>query len=119
MSGVSSAFSDLRRDKCGERHGRLVSAEKILSLAPVVAAMNLLRSSGLAVTVLLFWARSRRGRGKSPYLSLCFRADAPERVRMIDMRPLHSILRSAPSRIARRLAEIVAIAAASLPAAGV
>jgi hypothetical protein len=37
---------------------------------------------------------------------------------MIDMRPLHSILRSTRSHIARRLAEIVAIAAASLPTAG-
>jgi hypothetical protein len=34
------------------------------------------------------------------------------------MRPLHAKLRSARFRIARRLAEIVAIAAASLPAAG-
>jgi hypothetical protein len=34
------------------------------------------------------------------------------------MRQLKSLLRSTPSRIARRLAEIVAIAAASLPAAG-
>jgi len=35
-----------------------------------------------------------------------------------DVRQLKSLLRSTPSRIARRLAEIVAIAAASLPAAG-
>jgi hypothetical protein len=35
-----------------------------------------------------------------------------------DMRQLKSLLRSAPSRIGRRLAQIVAIAAASLPAAG-
>jgi hypothetical protein len=34
------------------------------------------------------------------------------------MRQLHSLLRSAPSRIGRRLAEIVAIAAASLPLSG-
>jgi hypothetical protein len=37
---------------------------------------------------------------------------------MIDMRPLNSLFRFTRSRIARRLAEIVAIAAASLPAAG-
>jgi hypothetical protein len=36
-----------------------------------------------------------------------------------DMRQVHSFLRSASSRIGRRLAQIVAIAAASLPAAGV
>jgi hypothetical protein len=34
------------------------------------------------------------------------------------MRQLHSLLSSAPARIGRRLAEIVAIAAESLPAAG-
>jgi hypothetical protein len=34
------------------------------------------------------------------------------------MRQFASLLRSGPSRIARRLAHIVAIAAASLPAAG-
>jgi hypothetical protein len=38
---------------------------------------------------------------------------------MIDMRHLRSLLRSTRSRIGRQLAEIVAIAAASLPAAGV
>jgi hypothetical protein len=35
-----------------------------------------------------------------------------------DMRQLGSLLRSTRSRIGRRLAQIVAIAAASLPAAG-
>jgi hypothetical protein len=35
-----------------------------------------------------------------------------------DMRRISSLLRSAPSRIGRRLALIIAIAAASLPAAG-
>jgi hypothetical protein len=34
------------------------------------------------------------------------------------MRQVQSFLRNAPSRIGRRLAQIVAIAAASLPAAG-
>ena len=38
---------------------------------------------------------------------------------MIDMRRLNSLLRSTRWRIGCRLAEIVAIAAASLPAAGV
>jgi hypothetical protein len=37
---------------------------------------------------------------------------------ILDMRRLSSLLRAAPSRIGRRLALIVAIAAASLPAAG-
>jgi hypothetical protein len=35
-----------------------------------------------------------------------------------DMRQLRSLLRAAPGRIGRRLARIIAIAAASLPAAG-
>jgi hypothetical protein len=34
------------------------------------------------------------------------------------MRQVHSLLRGASSRIGRRIAQIVAIAAASLPAAG-
>jgi hypothetical protein len=37
---------------------------------------------------------------------------------LCDMRNFSSLLRSAPSRIGRRIALIVAIAAASLPAAG-
>jgi hypothetical protein len=42
----------------------------------------------------------------------------PARKEIGDMRQLRSMLRSAPARIGRRFAEIVAIAAASLPAAG-
>jgi hypothetical protein len=34
------------------------------------------------------------------------------------MRRIHSLLRAAPSRIGRRIADILAIAAASLPVAG-
>jgi hypothetical protein len=41
------------------------------------------------------------------------------RGRTCDMRQLRSLLGSTPSRIRRRLAQIVAIAAASLSAAGV
>jgi hypothetical protein len=41
-----------------------------------------------------------------------------QRGRNCNMQRLNSLLRSAPSRIGRRFAEIVAIAAASLPAAG-
>jgi len=36
----------------------------------------------------------------------------------LEMQQVRSFLRAAPSRIGRRLAQIVAIAAASLPAAG-
>jgi hypothetical protein len=38
---------------------------------------------------------------------------------IFEMRQLRSLLRAAPSRIGRRLSQIVAIAAASLAAAGV
>jgi hypothetical protein len=41
---------------------------------------------------------------------------APEEIET--MRHLRSLLRSAPAKVRRRLAEVVAIAAASLPAAG-
>jgi hypothetical protein len=41
------------------------------------------------------------------------------RGRNFEMRQLRSLLRAAPSRIGRRLSQIVAIAAASLAAAGV
>jgi hypothetical protein len=40
------------------------------------------------------------------------------RKEFFEMRQISSMLRSAPARIGRRFAEIVAIAAASLPAAG-
>jgi hypothetical protein len=43
---------------------------------------------------------------------------APAQKEDLAMRRIHSLLRATPSRIRRRLAEIVAIAAASLPAAG-
>jgi hypothetical protein len=43
----------------------------------------------------------------------------PEAAGIIDMRPLNSLLRSTRARIGRRLSQIFAIAAASLPAAGV
>jgi hypothetical protein len=42
----------------------------------------------------------------------------PAREEIFEMRQLRSLLRAAPSRIGRRIALIVAIAAASLPAAG-
>jgi hypothetical protein len=54
----------------------------------------------------------------------CFQAQLwpnalAEAAGMIDMRHFNSLLRSTRARIGRRLAQIVAIAAASLPAAGV
>jgi hypothetical protein len=43
---------------------------------------------------------------------------ADRREEICDMQQLRSLLRATPSRLGRRLALIVAIAAASLPAAG-
>jgi hypothetical protein len=59
-------------------------------------------------------------RGPNPYLDSehWFGADISAAAGMIDMRPLNALLRTTRSRIGRRLAEIVAIAAASLPAVG-
>jgi len=71
--------------------------------------------------VAIFAALSTRVGGGAMFLACalsrneCFR---PAQQGIDDMRRISSLLRSAPSRIGRRLALIVAIAAASLPAAG-
>jgi len=72
------------------------------------------------MAALLFSPRPRQGFGAGPFF---FQALSRTMVRLarkeLDMRQLGSLLRSAPSRIGRRLKLIVAIAAASLPSAGV
>jgi hypothetical protein len=74
---------------------------------------------------LLFSLRPRHATEAGPFFrfALCFswlscRLLQPAQNGPCDMRKFGSLLRSAPSRIGRRLALIVAIAAASLPAAG-
>jgi hypothetical protein len=71
---------------------------------------------------LLFAPRSRHAPGAGPssdpalfFAKRLFRLAHKE---LGDMRQVNSFLRSASSRIGRRFAEIVAIAAASLPAVG-
>jgi hypothetical protein len=54
----------------------------------------------------------------SAYATVSKRLFLVARKEIGDMRQIGSMLRAAPGRIGRRLAEIVAIAAASLPAAG-
>jgi hypothetical protein len=70
--------------------------------------------------VAIFAVPSTRPRGGANFPSCAFhRGDNPAGAEGIyEMRQVGSLLRSAPSRIRRRLALIVAIAAASLPAAG-
>jgi hypothetical protein len=78
-------------------------------------------SQGLADRpVAIFAVPSTCLRGETIFRStLCSANPVLPRAQGIgDMRHLRSMLRSAPSRIGRRLALIVAIAAASLPAAG-
>jgi hypothetical protein len=72
------------------------------------------------VLIAIFATVSTRRGAKAIF----FRASGPYG-RLLDwrkrnglMQRVNSLLRSAPSRIGRRLAEIVAIAAASLPSAG-
>jgi hypothetical protein len=99
-------------------------AEKISSIACLITTINLLPCPDRTVEALLFLPRPRQLWEGSPVISLehlffrneRFRAPAPG---IRDMRQFSSLLRSTRTRIGRRLAEIVAIAAASLPAAGV
>jgi hypothetical protein len=69
-----------------------------------------------AEPLLLFPRSSRQGRPPSPVLRR-----KPARFfvrRAIDMQRVNSLLRATSSRIRRRLAQIVEIAAASLPSVG-
>jgi hypothetical protein len=71
---------------------------------------------------LLFSLVSRHAGRAGPFLHLrlCWPSDrfGWRDWKFAKMRQLRKLLRAAPSRIGRRLAQIVAIAAASLPAAG-
>jgi hypothetical protein len=83
--------------------------------------MNLLPSPPQAVVILLFLRRSRLPGGGNPYLhlELGFPANGwGEGGENEVMAHLNALLRSVRSRIGSRLAQIVAIAAASLPTAG-
>jgi hypothetical protein len=70
--------------------------------------------------IAIFAAGSTRARGMPiPWFQVQLWPNAlAEAAGIIDMRHFNSLLRSTRARIGRRLAQIIAIAAASLPAAG-
>jgi len=82
--------------------------------------MNLLRIPDRTMRALLFSPASRHVGPAAPSFHHALLAEPLSRRRegTGDMRKLGSLLRATPSRLRRRLAQIVAIAAASLPAAG-
>jgi hypothetical protein len=98
--------------------------EKISAVAGLVAATKPLPRAGPAVAVLLFSPRPRQFPMTEPHLHpalvVFFRETtvSPGAGEICVMQRMRKLLRSAPSRIGRRLAQIVAIAAASLPEAG-
>jgi hypothetical protein len=96
-------------------------AEKISIVADRIAAINLLPDQDRATDALLFSPRSRHAAraGRCFIQRFSSRDDRSAGAKGTrKMRQLRSLLRAAPSRIGRRIAQIVAIAAASLPAAG-
>ena len=84
--------------------------------------MNLLPGGTWTLAPLLFLPQPRHGPLRNPYLyinAFDFQAKGlDESLGKEVMARLNSFLRSTRSRIGRRLSEIVAIAAASLPAVG-
>jgi hypothetical protein len=98
--------------------------EKISAVASPVAATKPLPRTGPAVAVLLFSPRPRQFPTMEPHLYPALFASfrettvSPGAGGICVMQRMRKLLRSAPSRIGRRLAQIVAIAAASLPEAG-
>jgi hypothetical protein len=85
--------------------------------------MNLLPYRIRAVAILLFLPQSRLRRERNPYVIPRLSIAGPRAWTKVlgtkFMARLNALLHSTRSRIARRLAQIVDIAAASLPAAGV
>jgi hypothetical protein len=73
-----------------------------------------------ALRVLLFWFHSRQRRPLHPFSLVCHWVTEIPWVGTEghSMQRVASLLRSTPSRIRRRIAEFVAIAAASLPDVG-
>jgi hypothetical protein len=95
--------------------------EKISPAFAPETATKPLPSMHRTVAALLFSPRPRHVSRAASFLlrGPPFRNDVPDGAEGNgDMRQISSMLRSAPARIGRRFAELVAIAAASLPAAG-
>jgi hypothetical protein len=103
-------------------HDALNFAEKILSVVGPIATINLLPSPDQAVEALLFLSRSRHVPGGSPLVPTAPHFSGTKvsagATGICDMRQFGSLLRSTRSRIGRVLAQVIAIAAASLPVAG-
>jgi hypothetical protein len=83
--------------------------------------MNPLRIDGRTMAALLFWSPHRQTFRPAPFFGP--RSSFAERLFRLArkdtrMRQFGALLRATRSRIGRRLADIVAIAAASLPAVG-
>jgi hypothetical protein len=97
-----------------------IFSEKISTVAGLIRATKPLPDAGPTMEALLFSPRPRHPLRAGPFSfqPLGGTAVSPAQKETGTMRQLNSFLRSAQSRIGRRLAQIVAIAAASLPAAG-
>jgi hypothetical protein len=95
-------------------------AEKISPAAGPCAATKQLPSADKTMALLLFFPRPRHDRGLGPHSHPELLAEqlSRRRSRNGDMQQVVTLFWSAPSRIGRRLAQIVAIAAASLPDVG-
>jgi hypothetical protein len=101
---------------------RRISAEKISTVAGPIEARKPLPHAAPAIGAVLFFRPSRHAlRVGSLVRRAPFSRKYPFRLAREEicvMRQFGSLLRSTPSRIGRRLAQIFAIAAASLAAAG-
>jgi hypothetical protein len=93
-------------------------ADKISTAAGPIAARKLLPSARLTMDALLFSAHPRHAMRPQPSFQSAFGIISAGVEGICDMRQVSSFLRSSAFRIGRRAAAIVAIAAASLPAAG-
>jgi hypothetical protein len=86
----------------------------------LIPATNPLPFAGGAVVMLLFSLRPRQARFRSPFLPERRFADGfpPAQKEVWVMQQVATLLRRAPTRIGQRLAQLIAIAAASLPDVG-
>src|ERR1700692_3506779 len=116
------ACSDLHRssDQPTHRAKRGIFERENSTLAGPINARKPLSSADRTVVALLFSPRPRHPcRAGPPFHSALSSRNVSASAEGIgDMQQLNSLLRSAPSRVGRRLALIFAIWAASLPAGG-
>src|ERR1700739_1872518 len=124
MSRVSSGLSDSPRDS-GSTAQRAISAEKISTVTGQVQARKPLPRPNRTIAMSLFSGSSRHADRAGAFLRSALTLAVPGRrtvfVRaegICDLQQLRSVLRAIRSTIGGSLSLIVAIAAASLPAAG-